>query len=229
MTTKETLSLLMVTILILWGTHSTFAAQQIVNGGFETAFTGWIVTGNVITTDLQGVSEGSRAAAFNFGNTAGDGVLSQGFPTVVGARYTLTFDYGVFGAPNQQSLRVELLGTGTLLDCIITSNGAWPNVIATFHFAFVADSGVTTLRFTDSTPIGPSLSADFMLDRVSVIAVSVGGTVSGMTPTRVTCLNQTTAQTVVIEDGARAWDCEAAGLGVSSGQRIRQTILGTAD
>ncbi len=58
----------------------------------------------------------------------------------------------------------------------------------------------------------------------------VGGAVTGMTPDRVTCRNRTTNQSVAIQlAGATSWDCEGAGLTVSDGDRIIQTVRGTAD
>jgi hypothetical protein len=57
----------------------------------------------------------------------------------------------------------------------------------------------------------------------------VGGSVRGINPTRVTCQNVTTAQTVVIRDDRRSWDCEAAGLLVQPGHVIRQTVVGSVD
>jgi hypothetical protein len=55
------------------------------------------------------------------------------------------------------------------------------------------------------------------------------GSVTGVSPTKVLCHNVTTGQRVVIRDGAPAWDCEAMGLIVNTGNTIRQTVTGTAD
>jgi Concanavalin A-like lectin/glucanases superfamily len=57
---------------------------------------------------------------------------------------------------------------------------------------------------------------------------SVGGAVTGLTPSKVTCRNTTRRQRVVIEDGARSWDCGAAGLEVMPGDLIVQTVTGVA-
>jgi hypothetical protein len=45
----------------------------------------------------------------------------------------------------------------------------------------------------------------------------------------VVCQNLTTRQSVTLRDGARAWNCEAAGLVVHEGDKIRQTVTGTRD
>lgn len=57
----------------------------------------------------------------------------------------------------------------------------------------------------------------------------VGGSVTGVTPSRVVCINVTKRQTVQIQDGANSWNCEAAGLVVNPGDRILQTVLGQAE
>ncbi len=60
-------------------------------------------------------------------------------------------------------------------------------------------------------------------------APPVGGSVVGMTPLQVICRNLDTRQTVIIRDGSKAYDCEAAGLAVSPGNRIDVIVKGTAD
>jgi hypothetical protein len=62
-----------------------------------------------------------------------------------------------------------------------------------------------------------------------VPSAPVRGSVTGVSPSKVRCRNVTTGQKVVIRNGARAWDCEAAGLVVTPGDTIRQTVTGTAD
>jgi hypothetical protein len=58
----------------------------------------------------------------------------------------------------------------------------------------------------------------------------VGGSVTGVSPRRAICLNQTTGQRVIIPLwGAVSWDCGAAGLVVNPGDTIRQTVIGTAN
>jgi hypothetical protein len=67
------------------------------------------------------------------------------------------------------------------------------------------------------------------IDNVKVsISPVVGGSVSGVSPLRVICLNVTTGQQVVIRNSATLWNCEAAGLIVNTGDIIRQTVRGTA-
>jgi hypothetical protein len=77
------------------------------------------------------------------------------------------------------------------------------------------------LTFNSVTPAAPS--------EVPVAPTDVGGTVTGVTPRRVVCRNRTTMQTVVIEDGAKSWDCTAAGLVVHTGDSIQLIVRGLAD
>jgi hypothetical protein len=55
----------------------------------------------------------------------------------------------------------------------------------------------------------------------------VGGSITGVTPSRVVCRNITTQQRVVIQNSAAAWDCEAAGLQVSPGDTVIIRVYGT--
>jgi|GEM_PF-2548829 len=75
-------------------------------------------------------------------------------------------------------------------------------------------------------------------DHLAIRAVplaDVGGSVTGMSPTRgtVTCRNVTTMKTVKIEilAGVKTWNCEQAGLVVNPGDEIKQSmsVTGSAD
>jgi hypothetical protein len=57
----------------------------------------------------------------------------------------------------------------------------------------------------------------------------VGGSVTGVSPSRVACINVTRKKTVQIQGSAASWNCEAAGLVINPGDTILQTILGKAD
>lgn len=76
-----------------------------------------------------------------------------------------------------------------------------------------AYSGIVTPRFVVEWDVPPP----------------VGGSVTDVTPSRVVCINVTRRQIVQIQDGAKSWNCEAAGLVVNPGDKILQTILGRAD
>jgi hypothetical protein len=61
-------------------------------------------------------------------------------------------------------------------------------------------------------------------------SAAVGGSVTGMTTRNIRCDNKTTGERVsvpTLDDSA--WDCEAAGLKVEPGDKIRQIVTGAAD
>ncbi len=58
---------------------------------------------------------------------------------------------------------------------------------------------------------------------------TVGGSASGVVTSSAVCRNHRSGQTVAIPlGGAASWDCEAAGLGVSAGDRVTQQVNGNA-
>ncbi|MCI0548209.1 MAG: hypothetical protein L0027_13105 [Candidatus Rokubacteria bacterium] len=78
--------------------------------------------------------------------------------------------------------------------------------------------------------VGGGDAVQMTITGVASGAGTVGGSVTGMTLRRVVCQNRTTMEAADIgADGETAWDCEAAGLGVSEGDNIRQILVGTAD
>jgi hypothetical protein len=82
------------------------------------------------------------------------------------------------------------------------------------------------VRYTPPAQMQPPRvigQAEFTVDNV------VGGSVTGVSPSRLLCKNMSTGQTVLMQDQAQSWDCEAAGLAIQPGDRILQTVIGTAD
>jgi hypothetical protein len=60
-------------------------------------------------------------------------------------------------------------------------------------------------------------------------AAAVGGASQGFDSRRAVCLNQTTGESINISLGAsESWDCEAAGLTVSAGDRVAQVVSGSS-
>src|SRR5207248_6044208 len=84
------------------------------------------------------------------------------------------FDSGIFGTGTGPDLQVnvQVLGNGTLLNQTVTPPEAGtfdPNAVVFqhYHFSFIANSAITTLRFTD---IGTAnANADTLLDSVAVV------------------------------------------------------------
>ncbi len=73
---------------------------------------------------------------------------------------------------------------------------------------------------------------DLITQRISGVAdgtASVGGAVVGVNARNVRCDNRSTGQRVLIRlKDENAWNCEAAGLRVRAGDRIRQSVKGRA-
>jgi hypothetical protein len=151
------------------------------NGNFEappyntpSTVTSWTVSGNGrIRALVEGSTSPTHSAAFNEGSNSQGNILSQSFGTVVGQAYTVGFDAGIYGQPTGSplKLRVQTLGTGTVLDQTVTPPSAGtfdPNLVLFQHyeFTFLANSASTTLQFSD---IGlGNASADTLVDTAFV-------------------------------------------------------------
>ena len=155
-------------------------ASILINGSFESGFTGWTTTGinNVLlrTTANFPATEGQNMINFNGGETVPNGTLSQSVPTLTGQSYTIAFDFGNWGnyLPVTQGLRVKLQGNALLdqrdvIDSTISSSQNPALVYNPFSYTFVADSVLTTLTFTDIA--SSTTSSDGLLDNVRITAV----------------------------------------------------------
>jgi hypothetical protein len=61
---------------------------------------------------------------------------------------------------------------------------------------------------------------------VSVAGQPLSGWVTGLTPQTVTCKDVTTGRTVTLTSPATSWDCEAAGVAVTSGDQVSMRVQG---
>jgi hypothetical protein len=129
---------------------------------------------------------------------------------------------------------------GDTFDFVVSDDGLNVSITVTE----VGGDGITSTLATTCTTASPANHVAFhnrerifgnnvgRLDNVRIETLPssqhVGGSVTSLTPTSVTCSNTTTGQSIVIKPRAPSWDCEAAGLVVNPGDRIRQTIGGTA-
>jgi hypothetical protein len=152
------------------------------NADFETGpfnqvgtVTGWTVGGNGKVADAgEGSTNGSSSsAALSVGGDFQGDTLEQSFNTTAGGSYSVDFDAGIFGTHSASPLqvRVEVVGSGSLLDTLVTPPEAGTftpaNVTFThYHFTFTADGATATLRFT-SVGLG-NTSADQVIDSVVV-------------------------------------------------------------
>jgi len=154
------------------------------NGDFESGpfnlpgtVGGWVVGGNNhIETISQGCTSPIHSAGFSVGGDSFNNTLSQSFVTTPGQVYSLDFAAGVFGQRNgsQLQLRAQIIGSSPALNVTITPPDAFtfnPNSVSfqQYHFTFTAGGSSATLQFTDL--VGSNVSADLMLDTVSILPV----------------------------------------------------------
>jgi hypothetical protein len=98
----------------------------------------------------------------------------------------------------------------------------------------VSAPGIHSVQFL-GTHLGTHDEGGVALDDLTFNSVTpavpndVGGTVTGVIPSQVVCRNLTTMQTIIIQDGSRAWDCAEAGLVIQTGDSIELTVRGLAD
>lgn len=153
-------------------------ANVIKNGNFENGKSQWSLSGNVAYVgQTQGgfywgggslAQNGTQAIAFNGGDRAANGMLSQTFATVIGQTYTLSFDYGST-SPWAQSLNYGVFENGTnksLVSGFVTDNNV-AGLLDTYRFNFIATSTSSILRFAD-VGTNNSISNDGLLDNVRV-------------------------------------------------------------
>ena len=143
----------------------------------------------------------------------GEAFLSSTNGTVSRVRGLTTVTPAVEGAADGVHLMKVICQNETTGQQVITEEGvsAWDCEAA----GLVVQAG----DIIQQTVIG---SADTTSTRIA-------SSVAGVHPTNVICQNETTGQQVITEEGAYAWDCEAAGLVVQAGDIIQQTVIGTAN
>jgi hypothetical protein len=164
------------------------AVPLLSNGSFESGLAGWNPAGVVQVHGAQGESDGTLAAAFNGGNQAPNGVVSNSFTTFAGQKYFVEFDFRRFGssANGTSGLRSAAIdaNSSTTLNSIdvfdATGDGATglTQNYVTSDYSFVAQGNPTQLRFTDIS--GGTTNHDAMLDRVGVNIIRNGSFEQGL-------------------------------------------------
>ncbi|XZE19693.1 VCBS domain-containing protein [Pirellulaceae bacterium SH449] len=135
-------------------------ANQVDNGTFDAELDGWVASGNV----------GYSAGLVRFGGFGGgiNGQISQTLNTVPGQVYYITFQYGDFSSTQSQSLRLQIQGSESPLNTVITS-GVEADTLQPYTFRFVATDTTTTIVFSDESTSHSGVRG--YLDNVSVKAV----------------------------------------------------------
>jgi hypothetical protein len=134
------------------------------------------------------------------------------------------------------SVRGDLQGSGQSIT--LNAFDVDGNLIASFTTTddggatlSVSAPGIHSVQFLGTQDVvGGVALDDLTFNRVTPAGPPhVGGAITGVNPRLVVCKNLTTRQTIIIQDGSRSWNCEAAGLVVHPGDRIQQTVTGPAD
>lgn len=178
----------------------------IVNGSFENDLAGWTATGSasVKSAAPYAASEGVKLVAFNSGNAATGGTVSQTIPTVAGTAYELAFDYGVLAYNNNpQTIGVEIVGSAPLRSEMFTARRVSTNVLwLGASVPFVADGSATTIVFRDNSATTDGL--DLTLDNIRI---------SGATATSPPVITQQPANVVAVEQSTAKFTVAATGAG----------------
>lgn len=151
---------------------------ELPNGGFESDFDGWTVSGNVAVYSIPPylATEGVKLAVFNSGNTEPNGSLSRWIATVPGQQYRLQFDAGALSY-NQLPQRIGiLLGSHGYKQHLVEDNisiagprfGATAWVAASYLFTAI-DTATDLVLFDASTHTN---ATDLVLDNVRITLAS---------------------------------------------------------
>ncbi len=131
------------------------------NGTFDTDLSDWTVTGTLEWT--SGIVRSSVNGSS----------LSQTISTVPGQTYVVKFDFHDSSTTQAQSLRVDVVGSATLLAEEVTST-VLNNTFTSYAYTFVADSTSTTVTFTDTSTTKSGVRA--YLDNAIVAQTTITGT-----------------------------------------------------
>lgn len=103
-----------------------------------------------------------------------------------------------------------------------------PSQIESFRLSVYApDRSIASVETQGATGNDLCLGIDNLF--IDFGSSDLAGSVTGMTPTSVTCRNLTTGQRVLIRGGGSAWSCEEAGLVVEPGDSVKMIVSGDAD
>ena len=149
---------------------------MVVNGSFESGYTGWTETGNqeirTVTNDPFPLTatDGTHMCSFNEGQTTPNGVLSQTVATTPGTSYTLAFDVAVSGYQTNLQQRMQVTvqdGSISLSSKTITLTGQGTGTWWTPQsLTFTATGSSATLTFYDTSL--DTINTDLLLDNVRI-------------------------------------------------------------
>lgn len=156
-------------------------ANLLSGGDFSSGtFAGWGSYGNVLDIpqtayfaccNAANADPSKYVASFGAGDGPDDGSIYQGFATVPGQHYTLSFDYGAFGVQTPQAMAVIINAPGVALDVLDTtlfSSGDFANLFVHYSYDFTATGTAASLQFIDQSGFTNTASVDGLLANVSI-------------------------------------------------------------
>ena len=168
--------------------QTTTGSELVTSGTFDnTNFFGvddWTTTGTNNTAGTQNAAsvEGGELY-FNRGGSPFDGTASQDIATVVGERYSVSFEYRRAGGQNNNlRFRFTLYDTTTGIGSPFVTEEIIPQSsdFVNYTYAFEAIGTSTTIYFNDET-LGSGGSRDIAIDNVSAMKlVTPGGVASNI-------------------------------------------------
>jgi hypothetical protein len=126
-------------------------------------------------------------------------------------------------------------GVGAFVDDGTPGRGHFPLLPASRAIDAIpwGTNGCGTAVFSDqrgqARPQPAGGACDIGAYEVEVAGQPLEGWVTGLTPHTVVCQNVTTAQVVTLSDPVSPWNCEAASLGVSEGDRVTLHVRGPVE
>lgn len=158
----------------LTAVFAALAPSPLVNGSFESNYSGWTASGNqVIRTSTSGmIPDGIKYVSFNSGNAVPNGVLAQTFATSAGQGYHLDLAMGTLAFnTSEQRLQVEITGIDAPVSQVFSMNGIGGGNIRweDRRIRFTASGPAATLVLRDLSPTSQSI--DLLLDHVRLTPI----------------------------------------------------------
>ena len=121
---------------------------------------------------IANATPGDDDAGSGAGNQPDDGILSQSFPTTVGAKYIVSFEYGAVDYSLPQSMSVSIVSGANTLNAAISAIGTmdFATLFSPYSYTFTADAATTTLTFADTSTITDDV--DGLLGEVSAVSLN---------------------------------------------------------
>jgi hypothetical protein len=222
---------------------STVSGNTATHGGLfnasysPTTLTHSTVSGNAATGDGGGINSNYMTLTLTSSivakNSGGGDCLTERNHPIISEGYNLDSDGSC-----QLTAPTDLPGTDPLLGPLQDNGGPTlthalrPGSPAMDAIPWGTNGCGTTLisdQRWQARPQPAGGACDIGASEVDVAGQALGAWVTGITPRKAGCENVTSGQAVTLHDPATPWDCEAAGLAVSSGDEVVLRVQGPVE